>query len=94
MSGLIFPELGAVLTAVAALALVLALLLGGARLLRAGRFGTPPRTACMLAVRETLALDSRRRIHVVACGEREVLLLTGGSQDVVIGWLPDTKDAP
>ena len=40
-----------------------------------------------LVLRESLALDPRRRVHLVECGDRRVLLLTGGQQDVVIGWL-------
>lgn len=42
-----------------------------------------------LILRESLALDPRRRIHLVQCGERQVMLLTGGPQDLVIGWVAD-----
>ena len=45
-----------------------------------------PRT---LIVCESIALDPRRRIHLVQCGQRQVMLLTGGGQDVVIGWVQD-----
>ena len=38
--------------------------------------------------RETLALDRTRRLHLVACDGRDLLLLTGGATDVVVGWLP------
>jgi flagellar protein FliO/FliZ len=41
-----------------------------------------------------LALDSGRRLHLVRCEGRDVLLLTGGPQDVVVGWLPDREAAP
>ena len=41
-----------------------------------------------LALAESLALDPRRRLLLVRCDGRELLLLTGGSQDAVIGWLP------
>ena len=41
----------------------------------------------MLPVQDVLALDPRRRLHLVRCDERRVLLLTGGAQDVVVGWL-------
>ena len=44
-------------------------------------------TARRLAARESLPLDGRRRLHLVACDGREVLLLTGGTTDVVVGWL-------
>ena len=40
------------------------------------------------ALAAVLALDGRRRLHRVACNGREVLLLTGGGTDVVVGWLP------
>jgi flagellar protein FliO/FliZ len=85
-------DLATLLTALAALAAVLALVVLAGRLARAGglapRRGTNPR----LAVQEAIALDSRRRLHLVRCGEREVLLLTGGGQDLVVGWLPRTPD--
>lgn len=41
-----------------------------------------------LVVKDTVALDARRRLHLVDCGTRQVLLLTGGERDVVVGW-PD-----
>jgi hypothetical protein len=41
-----------------------------------------------LARLETVALDPRRRLHLVKCGDRRVVLLVGGSQDIVVGWLP------
>ena len=30
---------------------------------------------------------ARRRLHLVRCEDRRVLVLTGGAQDLVIGWL-------
>ena len=47
---------------------------------------TAPRDAAM-SLEQVLALDARRRLLLVRCGERRVLLLTGGTQDVVLGWL-------
>ena len=44
-----------------------------------------------LAVTETLALDPRRRLHLVRCQDRSVLLLTGGGADLVVGWVEDPK---
>jgi len=38
-------------------------------------------------LQDAIALDSRRRLLVVRCGARDVVLLTGGGQDVVVGWL-------
>lgn len=51
---------------------------------RAGDADAPP-----LRLQRVLALDARRRLSLVQVGERRVLLLTGGSQDQVVGWLPD-----
>lgn len=40
-----------------------------------------------LVLRESIALDPRRRVHLLQCGQRQFVLLTGGSQDVVVGWM-------
>lgn len=42
-----------------------------------------------LILRESIALDPRRRVHLVQCGERRVVLLTGGGRDLVIGWMQE-----
>lgn len=42
-----------------------------------------------LAVEEAVAVDGRRRLVLVRCDGRHLLLLTGSAQDVVVGWLPD-----
>ncbi len=47
--------------------------------------------AIALAVLEALAIDPRRRLHLVRCDERTVLLLTGGAEDLVVGWLPEAR---
>lgn len=81
-------------TALAALALVLAAVLAArpvaARLLASGGFG---RLGGLGAGREArlglvavLVLDTRRRLLLLRCDDREVLVLAGPS-DVVIGWL-------
>lgn len=44
----------------------------------------------VLSVESSLPLDARRRLSVVSCHGRKVLLLTGGPSDVVVGWLPDS----
>lgn len=74
------------LVGLAALAAVLGLILlsgRGARALLARR----PQVGRRLALRETIALDPRRRLLLVACDGREALLLTGGPTDLVVGWL-------
>ncbi len=75
------------LLAAAALAGVLGLLwllARGARL--AGL--APAAGGKRLAVQEVTALDARRRLVLVRVDGREVLILTGGAQDAVVGWLP------
>lgn len=68
---------------------VLALILAAARLYRYTGWKTQPRAGRILILRESIALDPRRRIHLVQCGQRQVVLLTGGGQDLVIGWMQD-----
>lgn len=53
------------------------------------RLRKPSGTARALKVAETVALDPKRRIHLLDCQGKRVLLLTGGTQDLVVGWLPD-----
>ena len=83
------PEIAQWLSAAAALAGVLGLVLLGGRLLRASGFAPAARAGTRLALQESLALDPRRRLVLVRCDGREVLLLTGGAQDQVVGWLPE-----
>jgi flagellar protein FliO/FliZ len=42
-----------------------------------------------LRLTETIALDPRRRLHLVSCDGRSLLYATGGPADVLIGWVPD-----
>jgi flagellar protein FliO/FliZ len=72
-----------------ALAVIVALILTAKRLFQAGVWRSSPRTARTLVVRESIALDPRRRVHLVQCGQRQVVLLTGGAQDLVVGWMQD-----
>ena len=83
MSGGIVP----LLTMAGALLAVLALLGGGARLMRVRGWPGRPRSGARLALHESLALDPKRRLHLVQCGSRQVVLLTGGAQDLVVGWI-------
>ena len=76
-----------ILLALAALVAVLGLVLLAGRAARAtglGRLAKGQR----LILREALALDRTRRLQLVTCDGRDLLLLTGGGADVVIGWLP------
>ena len=44
--------------------------------------------AAPFAVEQILPLDPRRRLYVLRCGARRLVLLTGGPQDLSLGWLP------
>jgi flagellar protein FliO/FliZ len=74
----------------AALIGVIMLIGGAAKLVRAGGWRLQPATGRTLCVKESIALDQRRRIHLVQCGQRQVVVLTGGAQDLVIGWMPES----
>ena len=78
-----------ILSTVAALAVVLAFILLSGRALRLTRLGRKPQGAAgRLALVDALALDPRRRVVLLRCDGRHVLLLTG-QQDHVLGWMPD-----
>jgi len=75
------------LTAVAALGAVLALIWIAARAARVTGFAQRSGGGRLLVVEDVIALDTRRRLHLIRCEQRRVLLLTGGGQDVVVGWI-------
>lgn len=84
------PFLQAILTAAAALGAVLGIIVlagRGARMLRLAR----PIAARRLTLLEALPLDRTRRLHLVACDGRELLLLTGGGTDQVVAWLSTNR---
>jgi flagellar protein FliO/FliZ len=81
------------LTAVAALAGVLALVWLGARAARLTGLAPRPKGTRILALQDVISLDSRRRLLVVRCGTRDVVLLTGGGQDLVVGWMTQQPSA-
>jgi flagellar protein FliO/FliZ len=68
---------------------VIALIGAAAKLFQFSGWRAQPRSGRTLILRESIALDPRRRIHLVQCGQRQVVLLTGGGQDVVVGWMQD-----
>lgn len=53
----------------------------------AQRFGLAPAAGRRLKAEEVLPIDGRRRLVIIRCDGREALLLVGGPQDVVVGWL-------
>ncbi len=94
-------SISSLLTAGAALIAVLAVILLSGRVAR--RFAAIPRLGrrtpgTRLAITETIALDQRRRLHLISCDGAEFLLLTGGTTDVVIGrpgaGAPGAGEAP
>jgi flagellar protein FliO/FliZ len=83
-----------VLTVVVALVAVLGLIWLAGRAARFGGMARRPATGGLLSVQDVLALDARRRLHLIKCDERRVLLLTGGAHDVVVGWLDREPPPP
>ncbi|MGH7161622.1 MAG: flagellar biosynthetic protein FliO [Acetobacteraceae bacterium] len=82
-----------ILYAVAALAAVLALIWLAARAARISGLAPGGGGARRLGVVETLALDAKRRLYLVRCDGRELLLLGGNGHDALIGWIdrPEAK---
>ena len=77
------------LTAGAALAAVLALIWLIQRVLtRTGLVRVSNPAVRSLGIEERMAIDAKRSLLLVRCGERRILLLTGGVADTVVGWLP------
>jgi len=89
-----FVSTTSILTAAGALAAVLALIWLTSRLARFGGIAQRPTGNRVLAVQDTLLLDQRRRLYLVSCEQRRVLLLVGGAQDLVIGWLEGEGTGP
>lgn len=77
------------LVVIAVLAGVLALIGVAARMFQRGMWRPQARPGRTLILRELIALDPRRRVHLVQCGQRQVVLMTGGGQDLVVGWMQD-----
>lgn len=85
------PPLSSILTAAGALGAVLLLIFLASRTARLSGLARPG--GKLLAIEETVALDQRRRLQLVRCENQRFLLLTGGSQDVVIDRLPGKEVA-
>ncbi len=93
---MVFGTIGitSVLSVVVALVAVLGLIWLAGRAARFGGMARRPATGGLLSVRDVLALDARRRLYLIKCDERRVLLLTGGAHDVVVGWLDHELPPP
>jgi flagellar protein FliO/FliZ len=75
------------LTALAALAAVLVLVWLAARGAQWAGIARSRPSGRLIAVEDQIALDSRRRLLLIRCADRQVLLLTGGTSDIVVGWM-------
>ena len=85
---------GTILLALLSLLAVLALIVGAGRLARSGLLA--PRLAVgggRMGIVQILALDPRRRLHLIRCDDRHLLILTGGTSDQVVGWLDQPGSA-
>jgi flagellar biogenesis protein FliO len=80
-------SLTGIATAIVALAGILGLILLIGRALRFTSFVARGPSGRSLVIKDSIALDARRRLHLVQHGDRMVLLLTGGETDLVVGWV-------
>jgi hypothetical protein len=48
----------------------------------------------LLSVESVTAIAPRRKIIVLRYGEQRFAVLTGGPQDVSLGWLPPPPSSP
>lgn len=76
----------------AALFAVLVLIWLASRAARFTGLAVRGNSARRLGITETLPLDQRRRLHLVRCDGRELLILTGGGSDAVIGWVTPAEN--
>lgn len=79
-----------ILSALGVLAAVVGLVLIAGRITSRLPLSAKAGAGRTLVLRESIALDPRRRVHLLQCGQRQVVLLTGGSQDIVVGWVNET----
>jgi flagellar biogenesis protein FliO len=77
----------------ASLAAVLALVLLAARIVRL-RGLAPGTDAHALHLAATLALDTRRRLHLVHTDDGDLLVLTGGANDNMLPWPKRPRPPP
>ena len=80
--------LTSLLAAAAALSVVVSVIVLGGRFAPLFRIGRPGGGSGRLGVVGSLSLDPRRRLFLVRCDDRFVLLLAG-QQDQVVGWIAD-----
>ena len=72
--------------AAAALSVVLLLIVLAARGARLLPLAGANRASGVVRLHGTLALDTKRRLHLIEADGRQALVLTGGGQDVLLAW--------
>ena len=77
-----------VLSAIAALVFVVCLIWLAGRALRMTRAASHPLAGKRMSITDSLTLGPRKRLLLISCDGNDLLLLTGGAQDVLLGWLP------
>jgi flagellar protein FliO/FliZ len=76
------------LTAFAALLFVVCLIWLAGRALRLTRLSPAATCGKRLSITDSLAIGPRRRLLLIRCDGKDLLLLTGGAQDILLGWVP------
>ena len=76
-----------ILTGVSSLAAIVAFIVLITRFLRHRLMAAAGHPNRSLKLCETLAIDPKRRVHLLECEGNRVLLLTGGGQDQILGWV-------
>nr|WP_321984386.1 hypothetical protein [uncultured Lichenicoccus sp.] len=56
-----------------------------------GLLPKPGQKQTVLSIRASLSIDPRRRLNLIDCDGRRLLLLTGGTTDLMLGWLPQDE---
>ena len=76
------------LGAIAALIFVVCLIWLAGRAMRLARSAARPVAGSRLAITDSLALGPRKRLLLISCDGKDLLLITGDAQDISLGWLP------
>ncbi len=80
--------ISSLLSAIAALLFVVCLIWLAGRALRMTRSAALPLCGKRLSMTDSLTLGPRKRLLLIRCDGKDMLLLTGGTQDILLGWLP------
>ncbi len=78
--------------AAGALALVLAVAFCAAWLMRKLGLARPSRTGSHITVVDSLQIDPRRRLVLISCEGRQVLLALGGGSDILLATWPVAQE--